>query len=587
MSVFPDLSRYDRVGVDTETTGLTYDDRPVGISWATPDGKKGYIRWGHELGGNNCSKEEAKDWARKELSHSHLTTYYHNAAFDLRMLAYESVFPKARAEDTGFMAALHNELEPRFSLDALALKYVRQGKSGDALWQWCADTFGGKPTRKSQGKNIWRAPGDLVEEYAEDDADLTLRLGDALRPKITDEDLDEVYELETSLIPILLKMHLVGVKVDVDKALALKKEFTAEYIDLQAQWEREFGDVSFTSTPQLAKLFDKLGIPYLYTDKGNPSITADYLDTLQHPIAFMIRRLKKLKHYRGTFIDSYILENVDEDGFIHGEFHPLRNDRYGTVSGRFSSGGGLNLQNIPSRDEEMAPKIRGLYVPLDGLQWLRADYSQIEFRYLAHYAGGALREAYVSNPGVDFHQACADLVGIPRKPAKNINFGLVYGMGVKLMAQQLGVSVAEANKLLSEYHSRLPDVKRLYSKADRRAARRGYILTWGGRKRRFRKKGSRYINTHKALNALLQGSAADLIKKAMVAVADGLDWERTPMHLTVHDELDFSVPPGKEGKLFCRELKEKMEDFNLTVPVKVDLELGPDWGHCEEIDLAA
>lgn len=596
MAEFVDLARVDRIGLDTETTGVTYDDRPVGISVSLPDGTDHYYRWGHEMGGNNCSKREVLRWVKREVNRSGLTVFMHSAGFDLRMLAYElgheHPFPRARVEETGFMAALLNELEPDLTLDGLGQRHVGMEKEGDELWDFCSEAFGGGATRKAQAKNIWRAHGDVVEPYAKRDSRITLGLGDHLGPLLGEEGLADVYEMELQLIPILLRMHMVGVPVDVNKALALKEKLGRLLTRAERRWESEYGDVSYTSTPQIATLFDKLGLPYKRNEptekmlergltEGNASITKDDLEYVQHPVAEAITQMKKLKHFKGTFIDNYILANVDPNGVIHGEFHPLRNPRYGTRSGRFSSGGGLNLQNVPARDEEWAPLIRGLYVPASRTQvWGKADYSQIEFRYLAHYAGGELARAYNEDPDIDFHQMCAELVGIPRRPAKNINFGIVYGMGKKLMAAKLGLSLGEAATLLEEYHARLPEVSRLYNRADRRANQRGYIVTWGGRKRRFEKRGRGYAHTHKALNALLQGSAADLMKKAMISVADGLDWEATPMHLTVHDELDFSVPREKRARArFGKVLREKMEDFELRVPVVVDIEFGKDWGH--------
>ena len=864
MAEFVDLARVDRIGLDTETTGVTYDDRPVGLSVSLPDGSDHYYRWGHEMGGNNCSKREVLRWVKREVNRSDLTVFMHSAGFDLRMLAYElgheHPFPRARVEETGFMAALLNELEPDLTLDGLGQRHVEMEKEGDELWDFCSQAFGGGATRKAQAKNIWRAHGDVVEPYAKRDSRITLGLGDHLGPRLGKEGLADVYEMELQLIPILLRMHMVGVPVDVNKALALKDKLGRLLTRAERKWESDFGDVSYTSTAQLATLFDKLGLPYRRnqpTEKmlekgiteGNASITKDDLKYVQHPVAEAITRMKKLKHFKGTFIDNYVLANVDPNGVIHGEFHPLRNPRFGTRSGRFSSGGGLNLQNVPAWDEEWAPLIRGLYVPASRTQvWEKADYclvgetmvetltgprridsltagdrvftwhagrvswgevsrwarigraptfkvtldnegsftatgdhemvlrdggkvrvedlrpgvglaafrrgsagagyetvysasafeyrythdlvaeayhgpkpvgaevhhvdeakrnnsprnlayvdqtehralhafktvdeqtrlrvlrsalrrrrsyagkgnpnwrggkedqtcvdcgdafyqwpsqvnvrcvscrrcgapaalnhrvvsvepagervvyhvtvegdhnfalscgvfsknSQIEFRYLAHYAGGQLARAYNEDPDIDFHQMCAELVGIPRRPAKNINFGIVYGMGKKLMAAKLGVSLHEAALLLEEYHDRLPEVSRLYNRADRRANQRGYIVTWGGRKRRFEKRGRGYAHTHKALNALLQGSAADLMKKAMISVADGLDWETTPMHLTVHDELDFSVPREKRARArFNRVLREKMEDFQLRVPVVVDIEFGEDWGSCK------
>lgn len=588
-------SSVTEMALDTETTGTGYEDRPVGISWALPDGRRGYARWGHEMGGNNVDRAKAMEWVRREVDRPGRTVYFHNAPFDDRMLSYVNdhtpVFRHARLEDSNFMAALLNELEDSFSLDDLGEKYLGEKKKGERLYQWLADTFGGGATRKSQAENIWRAPGDLVEEYAEQDAVLTLKLAQFLRPKIQEENLGDVYTLETDLIPILLKMHLTGVRADVDKALRLRERLNErhqdqaeEFLDLVGREPIDGDPVDYGRKKHLVALWERFGIPYRLTEKGNPSITKDDLESMTHPVGMMVRRLRQLDHYRGTFIQSYILNNVGDGGWIHGEFHPLQQDfGYGTVSGRFSSGGALNLQNIPSRDEEWAPIIRGLFVPATpDHYWLKVDYSQIEYRFLAHYGRGQLVRAYNENPDVDFHELASEIVGIPRGDAKHINFGIVYGMGRAKMARQLGRSLDEAQEVLDEYHGRLPEVRRLYKKADRRANRRGYITTWGGRKRRFARSPNGYGHeyTYKALNALLQGSAADLIKKAMVELDKVLDWEATPMHLTVHDELDFSIPRGDTET--PKMVKAVMEAFHLDVPVRADVEGGEDWGHVSE-----
>lgn len=596
----PDLSRIDRIGLDTEDTGVGFTDRPVGVSFALPTGEKGYARWGHEMGGNNCDKARVLEWIAREVDQPGKTVFMHSAPYDTRMIGYEMgryPFRHAKVEDTGFQAALLNELQP-LDLDYLGQTHLGLQKSGAPLYKWLAETFGGAPTRKAQAGNIWRAPGDIVEDYAEMDAVLTLGLGDFQGPQIVQEELAEVYALECSLLPMLYRMHMAGVRVDVDGALQLQKKLKKEHAALERKFFKEAGgEVNINSGVQLAALWDKLGIPYRMnppTEKdllkgktdGRPSITKEDLENLTHPVGMMVRDLRRLLHYSGTFIDSYILENV-VDGLIHGEFHPLLNEDYGTVSGRFSSGGALNLQNIPKRDNEWAPRIRGLYVPnRKGDVWLKLDYSQIEYRFLAHYAGGQLRARYNEDPDVDFHFMAHEIVGIPRDDAKHINFGIVYGMGPKKMAYKLGRTYSAAVKLLDEYHGRLPEVKKLYKLADRRAFQRGHIVTWGGRKRRFKKTKYGHESTHKALNGLLQGSAADLIKKAMVAIDKELDWEETPLHLTVHDELDFSVPRGM-AKDFGMKVKGIMEDFQLTVPIRADAEWGPDWGHVSDKYLEA
>jgi DNA polymerase-1 len=350
------------------------------------------------------------------------------------------------------------------------------------------------------------------------------------------------------------------------------------------EWKKIAGNTNMRSGKQMAALFDRFNIRYPYTDKGNPSITGEYLERVDHPVGKLAVQIRKLHHYAGTFLQSYIFDVADDDGIIHGDFHALKSDSYGTVSGRFSSGGDLNLQNIPSRDKELGPKIRGLFIPFEDRLWAKYDYSQIEYRFLGHYGGGSIQQQYNENPTVDFHDMVAQLTRIERGPAKNINFGLAYGMGVRLMAERLHLPVAEAQIMLDQYHANLPEVKRLYEKAMRKAAQRGWIRTWGGRKRRFEKYGSRYGSTHKALNALLQGSAADLIKKAMIRVNEIIDWDNMIMHLTVHDELDFSVDPGETGLKMVKEVQHAMQDWPLRVPILVDVKIGPDWGHGEQFN---
>ena len=592
-TVLPGLSRIDYLALDTETTGLSRYDRPVGVSWSLPDGRNGYARWGHEGGENNCTVDDVRRWLNCEVDQRSKTVYVHNAGFDLRQLAYVGHSRKGtpgtgvrlkhcRIEDTGFMAALLNELEPDFSLDGLGQRYCGLRKRGDILWDYLAQKHGGTATRRQQGKRIWRAPGDVVDEYARFDAHNTRRLAETLRPRLSDENLETVYALETDLIPLLLDMHLIGVRVDRHAAETLRDHLEQKLKRLQERWDSEVGNVNWASTRQLVPLFERNGIPYAVTEKGNASINIDVLNASDHPLCDMIKQLKKLRHYSGTFIKNYLLEVVDDNDLIHPEFYPLRNSFYGTVSGRFSSGGELNLQNIPARDPDWAPLIRSLFVPYhEDSHWFKVDYSQIEFRFFSHYAGGEVLKAYRNDPRVDFHSWVATLTNLPRKAAKNVNFGLLYGAGVKKMAQMLQLSQADATALLATYHRKFPDARRLSRKAERRAARRGYIITWGGRRRRFKQSGNRYLKTHMSLNALLQGSAADLMKHAMVRIAPLLDWRRTPLHSTIHDELNFTIPRGEEGRRFVRDVKELMEDFSLRAPIIADCELGDNWGHTE------
>lgn len=633
-AVFLDLSRYDRFAVDTETTGVGRADRPVGCSIWTPDGVGRYMRWGHERGGNNCTLEEFVGWARAELARPGQVKVFFNAPFDLRMLAYVGAieFPGLipNVEDAGTSAALLNENEPSYSLDRLGERYLGERKEDAELLEYCAAQFGGRPWRTVQGRNIWRAPGDLVEAYAVQDAGMTLRLHDRNRAALRAEGLEPIYRTETDLIPILVNMHLAGVRVDRARAEEVNRGLLLELDRAKRRWMEladaarvdmpPQGEWALPSTAQAAAVFRATGVPAIGKTEvrkndsgdetgGNDSVTKELLEAAadEHEPARCLLRIRELTKLGGTFIKSYILDEADEHDRVHGEFHPLPVEylpgkRYGTVSGRLAS----SLHNVPGDRHPTAGRlVRGLFIPYDDEgEWVKADYSQIEYRFLGHYAGGSIAAAYNRDPDVDFHQMLADLIDRPdicnRRRTKNVNFAKVYGAGLAQAARTAGITVPEWKKILAVYDERVPEVDQIYKAADRRANQRGYIVTWGGRRCRFmtaaeaRSKGWRvrdgeaHVSTYKALNRLLQGSAADLIKKAMVRVAGpgGLvDWRNTVLHLTVHDELDFTSRRGAEGERFRARLAEAMEDWRgegattpLTVPIKADINAGASWG---------
>ena len=608
MSVFLDLAPYDEYAVDTETKGSGRNVIPVGVSLVTPDGQKRYMRWGHEAGGNNCTLPEFKAWAKRELGRRDQACIMFNAPYDIRSLANIGVEVKSVIEDVNILCALLNEFEPRYSLDHLSTTYLGLSKSDEALNQICAERFGGQPTRKAQAQNYWRVEGHFVADYAEDDAALTLALYRKRYWDIIEQDLLEVYRLETMLIPVLHRMYMAGVRIDVRKAEAIQTKLQTEFDQINREWQKLSGGIKFSERKRLVEFLEtKLGLklprtkPSQTFPDGQASVKKEVLENLDHPVGRMIRRMRQLDHYGNTFIQSYLLDNVDDFGFIFPEFHQVQRSTFedpnattGTISGRFSSSGDLNAQNIPARDEELAPLVRSMFIPMnEDSQWLRCDYSQIEYRFFAHYAGGQMRQAYLDNPDIDFHQWVMDLTGLKRKQAKNVNFAKLYGAGVPKMAFTMGASLEEAQEIVDIYDAKIPEAKSMYYKAMNRASARKYIITWGGRRLRFQwlknsKTGGMFLDkTYTALNKLLQGSSADLTKNAMIEVDQAIDWETTKMHLTVHDELDFSVPKGSEGLKQAKMIREIMENFELTVPIRVEAELGSDWGHTELVPRAA
>jgi DNA polymerase-1 len=565
------------------------------------------MRWGHEGGGNNCTLAEFKRWAKDQLSDSSQTAVFHAAPYDLRAFSNIGVKIGAIPEDTGVLSALLYEHEPNFSLGGLGQKYLGRAKSDQRINELAAARFGGAATRKAQAGNYWRLPGDEVEEYAEDDADLTIQLYDLRYPELINQGLLRVYQTETMVIPVLHRMWMAGVRIDVEKALEIQRQMKKEFAQVEKDWNYHSGGIRFSERKRLINFLLDLGIELPYSKGGKKksekeghtkemedwsffSVDKAALAAIEHPVGGMIKRMRQLSHYSETFIQSYLLDNVDEFGFIFPNFHQVKRnwgndeeDQTGTITGRFSSSGGLNAQNIPARDDVLAPLIRSMFIPMnEDSIWLKGDYNSIEYRFFAHYAGGNLRQSYINNPKQDLHQWVADICGIKRSHAKNVNFAKLYGAGIPKLAKTIGISEDEVREIMKIYDERVPEARRLYNKAMNRGSARGYITTWGGRKLRFESVGNtrkKYLGTFKALNKVCQGSSADLIKEAMIAVDQAIDWDTTKLHLTVHDELDLSIPRGDAGKKVMGRIKDAMETFDVTVPILAEFKVGENWGH--------
>ena len=331
------------------------------------------------------------------------------------------------------------------------------------------------------------------------------------------------------------------------------------------------------------------------------SFQKDWLEGHEHELPQLIVRARKLNKARTTFIDKMIMNHAF-NGRIHAEAHPMRNDRGGTVSGRFSYSN-PNLQQVPARDPEIGNLIRSLFIPEEGCQWGVFDYSQQEPRLTVHYASqmnltGAKEavELYTED-AADFHQIVADMANIPRKQAKMINLGLSYGMGKEKLIRELGLDDTQAEKLFQQYHAKVPFIRALQDQCARVAMERGYIKTFAGRRCRFDLWEGRYERnlplplkeakekygddlkrsyTYKALNRLIQGSAADMTKLAMI----GLWEEGIVPHLQVHDEVDISIENREQANTVTKIMENCVK---LAVPLLVDQELGKSWGEIKEI----
>jgi len=404
------------------------------------------------------------------------------------------------------------------------------------------------------------------------------------------------------LFPCLVEMRFLGVRVNQEQAFNEKKTLLEQEQKLLATVKNETGiKVQIWAARSIAKIFDKLKLPYDRTIKTEaPSFTKNFLIHHPHPIVNKIAQAREINKAHTTFIDT-ILKHTHK-GRIFAEINQLRGDNGGTVTGRFSYAN-PNLQQVPTRNKELGPRIRGLFIPEEGHRWGCFDYNQQEPRLVVHYA--TLQNLYgVENVldaykagNADFHSIVADMAKIPRLQAKTINLGLFYGMGKNKLQAELGVSKDKAEELFSLYHGRVPFVKALMDATMKRAQDSGKIRTLLGRLCRFHLwepnqfgihkalphdqalmehgPGIKRAFTYKALNKLIQGSAADMTKKAMI----NLYKEGIIPHIQIHDELDISVKDYQQAK----HIIEIMESaVSLEIPNKVDYESGPTWGDIHE-----
>jgi DNA polymerase I-like protein with 3'-5' exonuclease and polymerase domains len=627
---FPNLSAAKVISLDTET----YDPELItrGPGWARGEGHlvgvsigvddcRWYFPMRHEIEkNNNLQPENVLAWLSDTLNTERSTKVGANLLYDIGWLRHEGVHVKGPLVDVQYAEALLSETS-KVELDVLAAKYLGEKKDTDLLYRWCADYYSG-PVSGKQRANIYRTPARLTGPYAESDADLPLRLAKKMYPLLAKENLLDLFEMECKLIPLLLEMRFAGVSVDINKAEQVRDELNKKEKNYLDQLRAMVGfEVNVNASASLAQAFDALGLKYRNTaptkanPQGQPSFTKAFIKSVTHPIGQIIQEIKTCRKMVGTFIEGYIL-NSHINGRVYGQFHPLRGMDLGTRSGRFSSSN-PNLQNIPSRDPILGPLLRSMFIPDIGhVAWRRYDYSQIEYRFLVHYAVGIgameARQRYQTDPKTDYHEMAQHMIKLKtglqlrRKPVKNVNFGLIYGMGEPKLSKQIGVTLKEGKRLFKAYHEAVPYAKETMKVCADEAQRTGVITTILGRRSRFdlwepigwghnavalpyeralMSYGQiKRAHTHKALNRRLQGSAADLMKKAMLQCwEDGVFAETGVPRLTVHDELDFSDPGGKDEAF--AEMKRIMEQaIPISVPVISDVEIGPDWGHVEGVE---
>jgi DNA polymerase I-like protein with 3'-5' exonuclease and polymerase domains len=629
---YPDLRSYPEIAIDLETRDPNLKSTGSGsvigvgeiVGFAVAvEGYRGYFPIAHEQG-PNMDRDKTIEWF-KDICESPATKIFHNAMYDVCWIRKLGIKINGLILDTMIASSLIDENRFSYTLNTLSWHHLSKGKNEKKLIE-AAKSRGLDPKA-----DMWRLPAMEVGAYAEQDASLTLELWQKCKKIIIEDHLQEIFDLETDLFPCLVDMRFRGVRVDVEKAQRVKQDLQVQEELLLRQIKKESGiEIQLMAARSIAKLFDKLGLEYSRTEKsGEPSFTKNFLVNHSNPLVRMIADARKINKVRTTFIDS-ILKH-EHCGRIHAEINQIRSDDGGTVTGRFSYVN-PNLQQIPARDPATGPLIRSLFIPEEGMKWGCFDYSQQEPRLVAHYAlkfrlasVNPIADSYENDPSTDFHKIVAEMAEIPRSQAKTINLGLFYGMGKAKLQAELGVTKEKTAELFDKYHGRAPFVKQLMNKIMSAAQDKGKIKTLLGRRCRFPKyepvlRGSdwgtfvpaedhermlelqemgpelkdfegnvlkdeegnpkknywwknptRRAFTYKALNRLIQGSAADMTKKAMVELYK----EGIIPHIQVHDELDISVINDLEAA----KIKDIMENaVDLEVPNKVDYESGPNWG---------
>jgi DNA polymerase I-like protein with 3'-5' exonuclease and polymerase domains len=630
----PDLRRVGTIAFDTETKdgGLAADHGP---GWPWNDGYICGLSIAYRADGEirahyfplrhpdsqNFDRKQLLQWLR-DLIASDVRIVTENGGYDwgwLRADADIRMPPSERLEELGALATMVDENRRKYGLDALCDWRGVPGKDEALLHEGCATLDlipkGRKKKSFKPKPHIYRLPARYVGPYAEQDAISTLAVFESLNPILDREGTRNAYRLECDLLPLVLEMRRRGIRIDTAEAervrdLLLGKR-DAVFAELSAKLGANVGMEEIGRTKWLAPTFDAYGIAYPRTEKNNPSFTAGttgWMHKHPHWLPQLIVKADKYNNAAVNVLETYILGHVVR-GRVHAEIHPHRSDEGGTRSLRISYSD-PPLQLMPSRDEELAPLIRGVFLPDEGEVWAKPDVSQQEFRLLTHYAArhklmkaAEAVERYRKDPNTDFHNLVMGWTGLDRSSAKATNFAKIYGAGRRKFAEMIGKPESEAAEIYDRYDREFPFVAQLAERCEHAVKQRGFITLYDGARRHWTDwaAGGRWIkgagpcareeavrrtqdpghpwygqrlwlaDTRKALNALIQGSAARHTKLWMRACwREGI----VPL-LQMHDCLDCSVSSREQAELVAR---LGCDAVQLEVPMQVDLKYGRSWG---------
>lgn len=601
-SSLPDLSDAKEIAIDTENKdprlkdlGPGYvrkDGHVAGISLATDTGFQGYFPFAH-LAGGNLDLGIIRSWLLPILANPHRDYIFANAQYDLGWLRTCGLSVGGRIVDISIAATLLDEESPTgYSLDSIGRRYVGRGKE-ETLLRQAAQNWGVDP--KSE---LWKLPAKLVGPYAQQDAVLTLASWQKLKPLLKAENLWSIFELECAVTPILFEMFWRGIRVDLNYAETLNQRWKAE--ESMVLNSIGFSLEDLWTPDAIVSYCKKHSVNFPYTAKGNPSITADFMMNSGNPALYPLRKARAINRTRSTFLVDVLL-NGHINGRIHPQYIQLASDDGGTRTGRLACRN-PNAQQFPKRSTLFDAKaIRRALLPENSRLWAKQDYWSQEPTLQCHYGlltglAGAeeVREQFKQR--VKLYTIIEKATGgkCNYDQAKEVVLGRSYGMGAPKMAERMGIDEGTCRDILGEFDTVVPYISLLARRLSYKAQQSGFVRTVLGRHRHFDfwvprqsqdlpvrgrtaavRKWTESADlerafTYKAFNALIQGSAADQTKKALVDLNQAIGLPQ----MTVHDEISMSV----ENEAQALQMKEIMEKaVPLLCPAQCDMDLGPSW----------
>jgi len=602
--------------VDTETSGLSWQRNHI-VGWVLTFLDEGsyYVPVRHAGGGNlpGCNVPLTEDgwrgdlhWFEIELAKAAAERprriVGHNLLFDLRFAKKHGVVFYGDKEDTMVNAPLIDENRFSYSLESVAKSEEVQAKKGGDLYQYMASIFGGEPDRK-QMSNYWRTDASvpIVWGYAAGDGVTTEEVWRVQQPQITREDdmgrsLAKVHNVECRLINTLFRMTSGGVVIDEDRLHRADRLFEKRAAAAGAGFPKDFNS---KSPRALKEYFEGLGLINDSWPRNDPTaaeikkakaegrmpigaLKFDEATLKQYEAGRAVIDFRQVTNARSLYTQPMLHRHLF-NSHVHCDFAQMASDDYGTVSGRLSCYD-PNLQAVSKRNKKIGAIYRACFLPDPGCTWEDRDYKQQEYVVFTDYTGDPnLMAGYAANPPVDIHSTVAEMLSVERDPtAKRMNLGMLYGMGVVKLAVSLGVSVEQARRWMTLYHQKFPYAKRFLKGAEAKARARGFVFTYLGRRRRF--PDVRFA--HKAGNAVIQGSSADITKLKMCEIDEyfASEGDHCRLMLQIHDSLSWSAPRDEKGRRMTAEADRIMTDFysdnaviKLRAKLGIDAASGDNW----------